>query len=540
MLAALWIAGELSAHAADETSTGDKLRILYSNRFTFDDRGIPVLTVAIATGLDAATITAPGLVVLPGGEGGARIRAGTTWTITAEGAVAAKTRKRLIVDRTEPENQPAITAAVATWKQRGFDPRLEQVGAIFGIAGDVIDTRETFITVEHSARARAIAEGHGIDTATHRTLARRPRATLIATSDDASPEQGRRVTIRNPSILWLRPSDPRDTITVHDVPVGGGGAREARKTATRRYHGAIYVTVGRDGKLAVVNAVSADDLLAGLVPAEMYPGAHPAALRAQAIAARTNLIGKLGRRHTADPYLLCATQHCQVYAGAGRETGATTRAVRATRGQVLVGRGGSLVDARYSAACGGHTEHNNLVWAEPADPTLRGRLDAPDGGAAPVTSADVAKFLADRPGFCAQSRFAPGRYRWSAKVSAALIRANLRARGIDIGAVKELVVRRRGVSGRIIRLLIRGDGGNTEIRGELSIRRLLGGLKSSLFIATPIREGGQVVGFSLRGGGFGHGVGMCQLGAMTMARTGTNTSEILAHYYNQARIARLY
>src|SRR5690606_22590564 len=98
-------------------------------------------------------------------------------------------------------------------------------------------------------------------------------------------------------------------------------------------------------------------LLAGLVPAEIFPSAPATALAVQAIAARTDLVHKLGTRHLADPFLLCGSQHCQVYAGAGREDRRTDAAVAATRGKILVRPGGGLVDVRYSADCGGHGEH---------------------------------------------------------------------------------------------------------------------------------------------------------------------------------------
>lgn len=537
-LALLWLVAEISARAADETSVGDKLRILYSHRFSFDDRGIPVLTVAIATGRDSVIIQSPpgqgAPVLLPGGIGGAEIRAGDSIRITVEDGVPGRVGERLVVAHLGPKNQTAVADALATWRRRGFSPRAETVGAVFGISGQVIDTRETLVTLEPLSDVAALSRRYGIKVGVHRTLVRRPRGTIVA--------QSGATVVRNPSVLWLRPASDKGTLTVAGIDIGGGGATEARKSASRRYHGSLYVTVGTDGKLAVVNAVASDQLLDGLVPAEMYPSADPAALAAQAIAARTNLLAKLGHRHTADPFLLCASQHCQVYAGAGRETAATNRAVSATRGQVLVGPGGALIDARYCAACGGHTESNAEVWPEPPDPVLQGRFDAPGGTFAPVAPDSVARFLATGgdDAYCARSPLAPGRFRWTAKVKAAAIAKRLLARGIDVGHIISLEARRRGVSGRITDLAIHGDGGDTRIRGELSIRRTLGGLKSSLFVARPIREGGRVIGFSLRGGGFGHGVGMCQLGAMAMARAGLNTAKILANYYHRATVTRLY
>src|SRR5690606_7444766 len=125
-------------------------------------------------------------------------------------------------------------------------------------------------------------------------------------------------TIRNASVLWFAPRRPAETITVADVPANTGGSQLVTSLEDRRYWGAVYVTLDRDGSLVAANAVSEDKLLAGLGPAEMYPGAPPEALAAQAIAARTELLQKIGRRNLTDPFLLCSTQQCQVYAGAGR------------------------------------------------------------------------------------------------------------------------------------------------------------------------------------------------------------------------------
>src|SRR6185369_10437389 len=133
-------------------------------------------------------------------------------------------------------------------------------------------------------------------------------------------------------ILWF--SVPQGLIEVEDVDKEGGGKE------LRRYFGRIYVTADRNGKLAVVNAVAEDKLLAGLVPAEMLPSAPAEALKAQAIAARNELLAKVGTRHLTDPYRLCSTQHCQVYAGAGREDPRSTAAVQATRGEVLAREAG--------------------------------------------------------------------------------------------------------------------------------------------------------------------------------------------------------
>ena len=235
----------------------------------------------------------------------------------------------------------------------------------------------------------------------------------------------------------------------------------------------------------MVNAVPEDKLLAGLVPAEMSASSPPEALKAQAVAARNELLAKIGTRHLTDPYRLCATQHCQVYAGAGREDARATAAVQATRGELLVrDEGGGLVDAVYSASCGGHGENNEHVWGGTPDPSLRGRLDADAALAArlpkfaQISEAELRAWLAIGPSadgpWCARPKEAQVNFRWQKTLDLAAVEARL-----AVGRLRDLTVVERGVSGRATRLHVKGDGGDKELRGELEIRRALGNLKSA-------------------------------------------------------------
>jgi hypothetical protein len=315
--------------------------------------------------------------------------------VRLSGGKPARVRWHVVVARFKPGDDK-LQEELKRWRDRGEKPRTFEVGALFALKGEVLDSRRVLVAIsprddEAKAKeaARALAAQHNIDTSVHPELADRPSGTVEATSESGS-------VVRNDSILWFAAA-PGALLELRDVDKEGGG-REAR-----RYFGLLYVTVDRNGKLAVVNAVPEDKLLAGLVPAEMMPSAPPEALKAQAVAARNELLAKLGTRHLTDPYRLCSTQHCQVYAGAGREDARSTAAVAATRGELLVREDGSgLVDAVYSAACGGHTEDNDRGWGGTADPALRGRLDADVTTAKrlePFTRIDdsnVAAWLADR------------------------------------------------------------------------------------------------------------------------------------------------
>ncbi len=536
--------------SADETSTGDKLRILYSSQFTFTDGGVPLVTVELIGGESSAKVSATGgVVVQPDGAGGASIEAGDSdapWTISIENGRPAVVREWTVVARLAPEDEKGADAEQRRWQRRGLRATRFEVGTVFGVEGEVMDTRELLIAVDPvrapggERNARSLATRFKVETSVYTELVRRPQGTIVARSGA--------ITVRNPSVLWFQPRHQERTIEVANVLVGAGGSQLSTHREDRRYWGSVYATVGRDGKLTIVNAVAADKLLAGLVPAEMYPDAPMAALEAQAIAARTELMEKLGTRHLADPFLLCSSQQCQVYSGAGREHPRTSKAVEATRGMVLMRDGGGLVDARYSAADGGFSENNETIWGGAPDPSLRGVLDQALQGALAkrfaggINDANIGAFLALPPEatYCGRSKWSKDRCRWRRRVDAAELSRALAAQAPNLGRVVALEPLSRGISGRINRLAIRGDRGRLVIDGELEIRRLLGGLRSSLFVVELEGPEKRPHGFVLRGGGFGHGVGMSQLGAIGMALDGRGRLDILRHYYRGSRVRRLY
>jgi stage II sporulation protein D len=528
---------------ADELSASDKRLLLYSNRFSFNRHGLPLLTVEIMGGQRVVSLRGDRpLTVYPDGDGGPRVQAGAHFTVTARDVRPGRVRWWTVVARR------AGDADVALWRSRGYDVKTFETGIVFGVEGDVIDSRAVLVGVapaDSEAAAertrREVAARWGVETHIHPELVARPEGVLVAR--DAGAGQGA-VTIENRGVLWFAPAADDGLITVEDVVHGGGGARVgAERRETRAYRGRIYVTLGLDGGLSVVNAVAEDQLLMGIVPAEIFADAPADALKAQAVAARDELLSKVGTRHFLDPFLLCATQHCQVYGGAGLEDARTTRAVAATRGEVLLREGGGLVEAYYSASCGGFGEHNENVWNTPPDPALRGHLDALGADArrlAPfsdgITDENIAAFLAaGDAAFCGRTRYARGRHRWSVRLAAADVDRRIAAAHPGVGAVRELRPARRGVSGRVTELLVVGARGQARVAGELTIRRLFGGLKSSLFV---VRRDGD--GWVFDGAGFGHGVGMCQTGAIGMAEAGHGYREILEHYYRGARVRKLY
>lgn len=533
---------------AEDMSASDQLSILYSPRFSFDRDGVPLVTVEIMGGQDEIRLSARGGVdVLPGGEGGAEVRGGDRWTIRAERARPGVVHDWTIVAQLDADDERGAERAIATWKARGLEARAFETGTVFGVDGRVVDSRQLLVGVapvprgEGHARAAELAARYGVETSVHEDLSERPTGTLVATSADGA------TTVRNPSVLWFAPRDRAATLEIADVVFGHGGSQlRAEQREDRRYYGMVYVTLGTDGKLVVVNAVDAETLLEGLVPAEIFPDAPHEALKAQAVAARTELLERIGTRHHADPFLLCSTQQCQVYGGAGKEHPRTTRAVRATRGQLMVRDGGGLVDARYHAACGGHTEHKENIWGGDPDPSLRGSVDAvaPKAAArfASITERELPAFLAvpAEDSFCGATRYGKGRYRWTTTIDASTMNERVAAHYPNVGAVTALRPLERGVSGRIRRIEITGTKGKAVAIGDLHIRRLLGGLKSSLFEVKARGRADRPDAFIFRGAGFGHGVGMCQTGAIGRAEAGHTYRKILDHYYPGSRVETLY
>ena len=229
------------------------------------------------------------------------------------------------------------------------------------------------------------------------------------------------------------------------------------------------------------------------------------------------------------------------------ETPSTSAAVDATRGIALFSKDGKLVNSVYSAVCGGHTEDNDRVWDAAPDPSLRGKPDLlgspavfPDSSRAESRD-DLAAYLATGlPAACRVSGFANSdKFRWERRFSAAEI--DLLAASLGIGSIRSISVEKRGVSGRAQEVRLGGDRGLIEVRGELEIRKLFGMLNSAMFVVTEeAGPDGTPAGWIFRGGGWGHGVGMCQMGAIGRALAGQDYREILAFYFNGAQPAQLY
>ena len=351
----------------------------------------------------------------------------------------------------------------------------------------------------------------------------------------------------------LIPENDNCSVLLHGVRVGAGFHWE--DSEDRAYPGIIEIRIDHDGALMAVNEISIDQYLKGVVPAEM-PAYYPEeALKAQAVAARSEVLSKLGAKHSNDPYDLCAAVHCQVYSGLNRISTRSNKVVVETTGEVITYKG-RVCDAVYSAVCGGHTENKAYVWNSPAEDYLEGIFDClPVGIDYPnLQDEEELKRWIDSPPavFCnveANSALealagAVKYFRWEETYSRLELEKIIRKKtGVDIGTFFGIELLKRGVSGRLYEIEILGSRRNLIIKDELNIRRVLSDnhLKSSCFYTTIVFDQDSVPQeITFHGAGWGHGVGMCQVGAAVMALKGMNYQEILQHYYPNTILMKVY
>jgi stage II sporulation protein D (peptidoglycan lytic transglycosylase) len=324
---------------------------------------------------------------------------------------------------------------------------------------------------------------------------------------------GRRLTRVGPT--WIRVVERgagveirglgREGLRVDGVRVLGGSGRAVR-VGSLDYPGAIEIRRAGEG-LLVVNALPLEDYVVGSVKAEAGEAMPLEMLKAQAIVART-YAAYHRRLNAGKPYEIVATTVHQQYAGRVGADSPIWTAVRETRGQVLLWDG-ELFPAFYHTDSGGHTEDPRVVFAASNMPALR-----------PVR----VEFPSDSP-----------HHLWTLDLPLADLAASLQRAGVGVGRVVALEVLERSVSLRVTRIAVQGSAGRVILRGN-DFRRAVGydTLKSTLFAVavddTTARFAGR---------GYGHGVGMDQAGAKTMAQLGYSARQILEYYYPGAEFASL-
>jgi peptidoglycan hydrolase-like amidase len=385
---------------------------------------------------------------------------------------------------------------------------------------------------------------------------------------------GNRFTARQIRLLPLAGS----TFTLNGVKIGIGFHWE--KSEKQAFKGSLVLESGPGGSVQAVNEILIEEYLKSVISSEMSASAPSEFLKAHAIASRSWLAAMLERKKERPPALnpepaptgefikwydrqdhdlfdVCADDHCQRYQGITKIiSGDAAQAVADTRGIFLVSNK-KICDARYYKCCGGITENFSSAWE---DRQVEYLSSVPDSRTAhkPVGSeAEALGWIHSRPdAFCNTSdgallaRVLPENdrgtdfFRWQVSYSRTELDELIQKKsGIDFGSVRELVPLERGPSGRIIKLEIRGTNRSAVVGKELEIRRWLSAshlLSSAFSVNVEQDDSGLPSRFILDGAGWGHGVGMCQIGAAVMASRGYSAAEILTHYFRGASLEKLY
>jgi stage II sporulation protein D len=313
------------------------------------------------------------------------------------------------------------------------------------------------------------------------------------------------------------------------------GGREPVRIGGKAYRGGALLRAAGPGVVTAINVLELEHYLLGVVPLEIgvRPAAELEAVKAQAVAARTYAVRHLGGRESLG-FDFYATIADQVYGGLESEDPTTSRAVRETAGEIVAYQGAPIL-AYYHSTCGGRTAAIEEAWPHRTPvPYLKSISDEVRGSKGRY--------------YCESSN----RFRWDISWTGAALRETLqrtltrkgRPGSTPVRRVEEVEVQGWTRSGRVKTLALKVDGQRYQVAGD-STRWILEPeagriLNSSLFVLDAKREGGEVAELRARGGGWGHGVGMCQVGAMGRARSGQSYREILTTYYQHTEIARIY
>jgi stage II sporulation protein D len=308
----------------------------------------------------------------------------------------------------------------------------------------------------------------------------------------------------------------RFTGTVLVEPADAGGFV---RIGGKDYRGKVEI-VRRAGGLVVVNVLSMESYLGGVVAAELGVQITDAAeaMKAQAVIARTYAVRQMGR-HRRDGFDLLATVADQKYDGIGGETSAAWSAIAGTRGEVATYRG-APIDAFFHSTCGGRTAAGSEVFTYADRDYLRSVNDRDPSGEA----------------WCKASPRSRWEQEWNSTALARALERGLRLTPAEAQTVRDVEVTGRGPSGRATRLRVRLRGREVVVDGSNAVRRALPPpdldlLRSAAFTLTYRADGERLGTLIVDGEGSGHGVGLCQWGAIGRARAGHRYTAILSAYY---------
>lgn len=371
----------------------------------------------------------------------------------------------------------------------------------------------------------------------------------------------------------FRPLSSDSYFTLKDVTIGVDFHWQRKENQS--FLGKLKLKKSGDLTLAL-NIVPVEDYLTSVISSEMSADASLELLKAHAVISRSWVLAQICHKASASGHVdmldtpeervkwydhddhvdfdVCADDHCQRYQGITRASRAQVRsAILSTWGEVLM-YGDELCDARFSKCCGGAFEEFQYCWEPRRHDYLVAARDAVDG--APLldltVEANAREWILGRPdAFCSDvdesilaqvlnnyDRETVDFYRWIVDYDVDELSEIVRERsGIDFGEIRDLVPLARGTSGRIYRLKIVGSKRTMIVGKELEIRKWLS--RSHLYSSAFMVER-TLHGFRLHGAGWGHGVGLCQIGAAVMGERGFNYRQILSHYFKDAEIRSIY
>jgi len=383
---------------------------------------------------------------------------------------------------------------------------------------------------------------------------------------------------------------PGSTFILKNVTIGIGFHWERKEN--QEFEGGLTLQVEGD-KIRAINTIPLESYLKSVISSEMSAMNDLNLLNAHAVVSRSWLLAQIQNRgkckktadcHTPantsatndftlneiikwydredhDTFDVCADDHCQRYQGITKVISENAqKAIEATCGQVLM-YGNEICDARFSKCCGGISEDFENVWQPVKIPYLvavRDIISIPDRVLNPVRDIDKSFFTASPEAFCNTTdpevlsqvlidfdRATTNFFRWTVQYSQQELSTLIaRKSGYDFGKIIDLIPLERGKSGRIIRLKIIGTKKELIVGKELEIRKWLSEshLYSSAFVIEKnIAKGNEISSaFIFHGAGWGHGVGMCQIGAAVMSRKGFTSNQILEHYFSGASIVKIY
>jgi len=386
----------------------------------------------------------------------------------------------------------------------------------------------------------------------------------IAETDITIRVQNNELAVKEHQVkeMWCIPLSAEKDDYIQLNPIRAGRGFHWEKNIKIKVLGDVRISL-TDGQLFVVNQVTLEKYIMCVATSEMNANCPPALLEAQTIAARSWLLAAEEQKHKDLGLDACNDDCCQRYQGVNNLTESALTAGQSTHGKVLIYYH-QICDARYSKSCGGITENNENVWSEEPKPYLRSIQDS-EGIPPPMLHNSIGRkswFLSNPACFCSPDHVPEdelaaylgnvdekGNYfRWSVSLTQQELLESINHKtGSDFEYIHSLIPLQRGSSGRIIRLNIDGTINNQSstitVETEYEIRHVLHPdflFSSAFIIQTDFDDGSHPTHFHLKGAGWGHGVGLCQIGALGMALAGKSSDDILNHYFRSTELLKLY